>query len=146
MLPACWEIGRRTMVQWAGDCVSSPISNCIAGRDRPYLCCCSKDIRLRGLYLSQQKCMMSVPVSMSVGMFLYRRATAPKVSYLWKDHRRTGYIASTTTAVCRLCCGKFGTALTLVASLRTLTGLAIVAAVLIVPSSLKSEGWVLMYT
>ena len=134
------------MVQWAGYCVSSPISNCLAGRDRAYPCCCSKDIRLRGLYLSHQKCILSVPVSMSVGMFLYRRATAPKVSSLWKDQRRTAYIASTTTAVCILCCGKFGTALTLVGSLRTVTGLAIVPAALIVPSSLKSEGCVLLYT
>ena len=134
------------MVQWVGDCVSSPISNCLAGRERAYLCCCSKDIRLRGLYLWQRKCMLPVPVSMSVGMFLYRRATAPKVSSLWKDQRRTAYIASTTTAVCRFCCGTFGTALTLVGPLRTLTGLAIVPAALIVPSSLKSEGWVLMYT
>ena len=68
------------------------------------------------------------------------RATAPKVSSLRKDQRRTAYIASTTTAVFRLCCGRLGTALTTVSSLRTLTRLAFVPAALVVPSSLESEG------
>ena len=91
--------------------------------------------------------MLSMPVGMSVGLwFLYRRATAPKVSSLWKDQRRTSYIASTTTAVFRFCCGRLRTALTPVSSLRTLTGLAFVPAALIVPSSLKSEGWVLLHS
>ena len=82
-------------------------------------------LQARWLYLSQQKCMISVPVGMSVGIwFLYRRAIAPKVSSLWKDQRRTAYIASTTTSVFRFCYGRLWTALTPVSSLRTLTGLA----------------------
>ena len=75
-------------MQWVGDSVSSLISNCLAGCDRAYLCCCSKDFMLRGLYLSQQKCILSAPVDMSVGMFLYRRATAPDMSYLWNDDHK----------------------------------------------------------
>ena len=98
------------------------------------------------MYLPQQKCMMSVPVGVSVSrLFLYRRATAAKVSYLRKDQRRTAYIASTTTAVFRLCCGRLGTALTTVSPLRTLTRLAFVPAALVFPSSLESEGGVLMH-
>ena len=104
----------------------------------------------RGLYLSQLKCMMAVSVGMSVGIwFLYRRATAPKVSPLWKDQRQTLYIAATTTAVFRFCCGRLGTALTPVSSLMTLTGLTfclVVHAALIVPPSFKSEGGVLLHS
>ena len=65
---------------------------------------------------------------------------------LWKNQRRTAYIASTTTAVFRFCCGRLGTALTPLSSLRTLTGLAFVPAALIVSSSLKSEGGVLLHS
>ena len=63
---------------------------------------------------------------------------------LWRDQRRTGTLHplppqySDSVAHDRL-----GTALTPVSSLRTLTGLAFVYAALIVPSSLKSEAFVI---
>ena len=57
--------------------------------------------------------------------------------------RQTSYIASTTTAVFRFWCGRLGTAVTHVSSLRTFTTLAFVP--LIVPFSLKSEAGVLLH-
>ena len=69
----------------------------------------------------------------------------PKVSSLRKDQLQTAYIASTTIAVFRFWCGRLGTSVTNVSSLRTLTRLAFVPAALIVPFSLKSEAGVLLH-
>ena len=52
---------------------------------------------------------------------------------------------NTTAAVFRFWCGRLGTAVTHVSSLRTLTRLAFVPAALIVPFSLKSEVGALLH-
>ena len=99
-------------------------------------------------YVSRQ--MVPVEACDSAEGFVFEEGPATNSIYIYpesEDSRSSGcnIIASTTTAVFRFWCGRLGTAVTHVSSLRTLTRLAFVPAALIVPLSLQSEAGVLLH-
>ena len=102
---------------------------------------------LRGLYLSQQKCVTSVPVGMSVVYMVPVSPCESAEGFVFVEGPATNSVHCITYHRClQIMLWQLGTSLTPVYSLRTLTGLTFVPAALIVTSSLKREGGVLLHS